>query len=169
MKKFLISACILSIMILLTACNRGERNLIGDYSYKLSGDVILTDADGQETHHFIHRNGQMNVLKDKSRKSGLLITMNEMNGGCYTIMADIQGDTIVLSPYEFSTNIIVADDFPSIGSDNNTSLVYRVRASGSGRCNDQILILCEQWSGTQSGDASVTLRGPEMTILAEKN
>lgn len=160
---------VMAVMLLATACNREERNLVGDYSYKISGEVILTDADGQETHQFIHRNGQMNILKDKSRKSGLLITMNEMNGGCYTILADIQGDTIVLPPYEFSTNILSVDDFPSIGSDNAPSLVYHVRAAGSGRPNGQMLIIHEHWSGIQSGDPSITLKAPEITILAEKN
>ena len=100
MKKILISACVLLTAFLLTTCNRDVNNLTGDYSYKLSGEVIITDDDGDETHHFIHRNGQMNVLKDKSRKSGLVITMNEMNGGCYTLLAELQGDTIVLQPHQ---------------------------------------------------------------------
>lgn len=169
MKKILISACVLLTAFLLTTCNRDVNNLTGDYSYKLSGTVILTDADGEETHHFIHRNGQMNVLKDKSRKSGLVITMNEMNGGCYTLLAEIQGDTIVLQPHQFSTTLLSTEGIPSIGQEGSHTMVYQISASGSGRPNDQMLILREHWTGGQSGDPSVRLLAPEITILAEKN
>lgn len=169
MRKILISTCVLLIAFLFTTCNREVNNLLGDYSYKLSGDVVLTDADGEVTHHFIHRNGQMNVLKDKSRESGLIITMNEMNGGCYTLFAEIQGDTIVLEPHQFTTNLLSTESLPSIGQDGTLTMVYQISAAGSGRPNDQMLILREHWTGTQSGDASVSLHAPEITILAEKN
>ena len=169
MKKILISACVLLTAFLLTTCNRDVNNLTGDYSYKLSGEVIITDDDGDETHHFIHRNGQMNVLKDKSRKSGLVITMNEMNGGCYTLLAELQGDTIVLQPHQFTTTLLSTEDLPSIGQDSAHSMIYQISAAGSGRPNDPMLILREHWTGSQSGNASVRLRAPEITILAEKN
>lgn len=169
MKKILFGTCILLTAFLLTTCNREVRNLTGDYSYKLSGDVILTDADGKETHHFIHRNGQMNILKDKSRKSGLIITMNEMNGGCYTILAELQGDTIVLQPHQFTTTLLSTEDLPSIGQEETPTMVYQISAAGSGRPNNPMLIMREHWIGAQSGNASVTLHAPEITILAEKN
>jgi hypothetical protein len=169
MKKILISACVLLTAFLLTTCNRDVNNLTGDYSYKLSGEVIITDDDGDETHHFIHRNGQMNVLKDKSRKSGLVITMNEMNGGCYTLLAELQGDTIVLQPHQFTTTLLSTEGIPSIGQEGSHTMVYQISAAGNGRPNDQMLILREHWTGNQSSDASVRLHAPEITILAEKN
>ena len=156
-------------LLLFTACNREERNLLGDYSYKLSGEVLFVDADGPSTHLLIHRNGQMNVLKDKSRPHGLLITMNEMNGGCYTFQADFQGDSIVISPHQFPFHVLSSDGLPSIFSDSVSSFIYHVDAAGSGRSNDKMLIIKEHWNGAQSGDASVTFHANEMTILAEKN
>lgn len=163
---------ILSVMLLVfSACQREARQLVGDYSYKLSGDVVIMDADGSETHHFVHRVGQMNVLRDKSSKTGFVVTMNEMNGGCYTFQAELSGDTLVLPPYTFTTTILSSDgiDISIIDQDENPTMVYTVKASGSGRMNGNMLILRESWNGQQTGNPTVTFRAPEMMILAEKN
>lgn len=160
-------ACILSLTLL--SCQRESQQLPGDYSYKLSGEVALTDANGEVTYHLVHRNGQMNILRDKSQKSRYLITMNEMNGGAYTLTAEQSGDSIRILPHEFCTNIITSDGISILDQDETPSLVYRVTAAGSGRSNDNILIIKEFWQGGQSGNPSMRLNAPEITIIAEKN
>ena len=50
--------------LFLTACNGDKFSFTGDYSYKLSGEVKLTDTDCETTFRLIHRNGQMNILRD---------------------------------------------------------------------------------------------------------
>lgn len=156
-------------LLLCVGCNREERKVMGDYSYKLSGEVLFADNNGHGSRIFIRRNGQMNVLKDKSRPHGLMITMNEMNGGCYTFPALMQGDSIMIEPHNFPFHILSTDGLPSLFSDSASSFIYHIEAAGSGRSNDNVLIIKEHWMGTQSGNASITLRTNEMTILAEKN
>jgi hypothetical protein len=95
--------------------------------------------------------------------------MNEMNGGCYTLLAEIQGDTIVLQPHQFTTTLLSTEALPSIFQDSIPTTVYQISAAGSGRPNDQMLIMREHWTGNQSGNPSVQLHASEITILAEKN
>ena len=160
-----------AMLLVFSACQREARQLAGDYSYKLSGDVVIMGANGSESHHFVHRVGQMNVLRDKSSKTGFVVTMNEMNGGCYVFPAELSGDTLVLPPHTFTTTFLTADslDIGIFNPDDTPSMVYAVNASGSGRINDKVLILKESWGGQQVGDPTITFRAPEMTILAEKN
>ena len=162
---------ILAMSLIFSACQREARQLLGNYSYKLSGDVVIVSSNGSESHHFLHRIGQMNVLRDKSSKTGFVVTMNETNGGAYTFPAELSGDTLVLPPHTFVTTLLSTTgiDIPVINQDDNLSQAYIVRASGSGRINGNTLILKESWAGQQSGDSTITFRAPEMTVLAEKN
>lgn len=160
---------LVSVTLIITSCNREIKQFTGNYSYKLSGEVSIVDDDGEVSYRLVHKNGQMNILEDKSQPNRLIITMNEMNGGCYTIPATVKGDSIVFLPYEFSTNILISDS-PDLFSDDDTpSIVYAICASGGGQLNDDILMIDEQWSGHQSGNDAVLLNGPKMKIIAERN
>ena len=167
--------CVIIMAVLCTACDCDKKSLTGDYSYKLSGEVVLTNADGEVTYRLIHRNGQMNILKDKSQKSRYIITMNEMSGGCYTMTAELRGDSLLIDQHTFQTNILSTNSIPDLDidldldQDEDATIVYRVSAAGGGSVNGNILILTEVWTGKQSGNSSATLNGPEMTIIAEKN
>ena len=161
---------LVSVALIFMSCNRETKQFTGNYSYKLSGEVSIVNEDGNLSYRLVHKNGQMNILEDKSQPNRLIITMNEMNGGCYTIPATVKGDSIVFLPYEFSTNILISDSGPDLFSGDNTlSIVYAIRASGGGRLNDDILMVDEQWEGHQSGNDAILLNGPKMKIIAERN
>jgi hypothetical protein len=165
--------CVIVMMVMCTACNQDKQALTGDYSYKLSGEVVLTNTDGEVTYRLIHRNGQMNILKDKTNKSKYIITMNEMSGGCYTMTAELRGDSLLIDQHTFSTNILSTNSIPDVDidldQDDDATIVYQVSAVGGGSVNGNILILNEHWTGSQSGSSTAKLNGPEMTIIAEKN
>lgn len=169
MKKILFPICVCLIFIL-ASCDREVKQFTGDYSYKLSGEVAITDDEGDVSYHLIHKTGQMNILRDKNsdNENAVIVTMNEMNGSAYTIHATISDNAIVFNPYEFNTNILTTEGTSVLGQNNN-SLVYRISATGQGYLNDDILVIDEEWSGVQSGNHAVTLSGPQMTILAERN
>ena len=173
MHKHLIFGIIGILLLTLFSCQRGLKQFTGDYSYKLSGEVQLTDADGTVSYRLIHRNGQMNILRDKSRKSAYIVTMNEMNGSCYTMNAELNGDHLQINQHEFATNILSTNGLPDLdidlGQDEDPSIVYRVTASGEGNRNGDILIITEVWNGHQSGETHSRLYGSEMTIIAERN
>ena len=157
------------VMFVAAGCDRDKSAFTGDYSYKLSGEVAITGEDGEVTYHLIHRNGQMNILKNKSQKGKYIITMNEMNGSGYVVSAVLQGDTLVIEPHEFTTSLITSDGISLIDEDNTATIVYRGNAAGRGRKTDNILIMREHWQGQQSGNPVVRLYAPEITIIAERN
>ena len=173
--KLLTISLLVIIAMFVGGCDRERSALTGDYSYKLSGEVELTDEDGAVTYRLIHRNGQMNILRDKSDKDRYIITMNEMTGGCYTMNASLHGDSLLIDSHSFNTNILSTSSIPDLNidldlnQDEEATIVYRISAAGSGTVNGNILILREVWNGTQSGNSAVTISGPEMTIIAEKN
>lgn len=158
-----------TFLMAFTSCHREVAPFLGDYSYKLSGEVAVTDAEGATSYHLLHRNGQMNILEDKANPSRLLITMNEMNGACYTMTATVKGDSLFVEPYEFNINILTQEGTSIFDSESTSSLVYRITSSGCGMLNGKMLVLDEQWNGYQSGDNRIGIAGPEMRIIAEKN
>ena len=161
--------CFLSLVFL--SCRQDSTRITGDYSYKLSGEVELKATDGEVSYRLLHRNGQMNILKDKSQKNRYLITVNEMNGGCYTMYATLDGDKLQIDRHEFTTNVLSTSSLPDIGitQEEDPTIVYRIAASGGGTRNGDILIIKEEWQGAQSGNPDATIRGAEMTIIAERN
>ena len=156
---------------LLAGCNSDKLSFAGDYSYKLSGEVELKASDGEVSYRLLHRSGQMNILKDKSQKNRYLITVNEMNGGCYTMYATLDGDKLQIDRHEFTTNVLSTSSLPDIDitQEEDPTIVYRIAASGGGTRNGDILIIKEEWQGAQSGNPDATIRGAEMTIIAERN
>lgn len=155
-------------LCLLTSCHRQQKDFLGDYSYKISGEVTITDEDGVVTYRLVNKSGQMNILPDKTASSSdrVIVTMNEMAGGCYSIPARVSEDAIVFEPYEFCTNIISTENVPDA---LESSLSYLISSQGSGFLNGKILLVEETWSGHQSGKPQVILSANKMTILAEKN
>jgi hypothetical protein len=85
--------------------------------------------------------------------------------------ATLDGDNLQIGQHEFATNVLSTSGMLNIDILDNEepSIVYRITASGNGKRNDGILIIKEIWKGNQSGNPGATLRGNEMTIIAEKN
>jgi len=167
MKKSIIFISVM--LVLFVSCQRELKPYLGDYSYKLSGEVTITDTAGNVSYHLIHRNGQMSILEDKTASSSVLITMNEMNGACYTISATVKGDSLILAPHEFNSNLLTQEGTSIFNSENSASLVYRITASGCGILNESTLMLDEAWNGYQSANEGVLLSAPQMKIIAKKN
>ena len=165
MKKILIICTLATAMLLCcVSCQRGTRSLLGDYSYKISGEVTITSDDGEVTHLMVNKRGQMNILRDHISDGHVTITLNESTGGAYYCSALVKGDSLIVEPHSFSTNIITGDNINPL--QENSSLVFSIVASGKGIHNGDILLIEEQWSGTQGAQR---LEGSKMLLLAEKN
>lgn len=167
MKRKLLILTVIISSTLLSACHREVRQLTGDYSYKISGEAAVTDADGEVSYLMVSKRGQMNILRDRNDKDKVLVTMNETAGGVYSFTATVKGDSLILDPYQFTTNILSEASINPF-QDDNATLVFQIDASGSGFSNDDIIILNEQWNGRQSS-GNVTLAAPKMTMIAERN
>lgn len=152
------------MLLCCVSCQRGTRSLLGDYSYKISGEVTITSDDGEVTHLMVNKRGQMNILRDYISDGHVTITLNESTGGAYYCSALVKGDSLIVEPHSFSTNIITGDNINPL--QENSSLVFSIVASGKGIHNGDILLIEEQWSGTQGAQR---LEGSKMLLLAEKN
>ena len=168
MKKILI-ICTLATAILFcnVSCQRGVRSILGDYSYKISGEVAVTDENGDVTHLMVNKRGQMNILRDHLSDGRVTITLNESTGGAYYFSALVKGDSLLVDPHSFSTNIITGENINPL--QENSSLVFSIIASGKGIHNGDIIMIEEQWTGTQSSNDAQQLEGRKMLLLAEKN
>ncbi|MBO4503972.1 MAG: hypothetical protein J5730_04065 [Bacteroidales bacterium] len=168
MKKILIICTLATAMLLCNlSCQRGVRSLLGDYSYKISGEVTLTNEDGEVTHLMVNKRGQMNILRDRLSEGRVTITLNESTGGAYYCSALVKGDSLIVDQYTFSTNILTSDNINPL--QENSSLVFSIIASGKGIHNGDIIMIEEQWSGMQSSNDAQRLEGRKMLLLAEKN
>ena len=168
MKKILI-ICTLATAILFcnVSCQRGVRSILGDYSYKISGEVAVTDENGDVTHLMVNKRGQMNILRDHLSDGRVTITLNESTGGAYYFSALVKGDSLLVDPHSFSTNIITGENINPL--QENSSMVFSIVASGRGIHNGDIIMIEEQWTGTQSSNDAQQLEGRKMLLLAEKN
>ncbi len=168
MKKNLI-LCILTAALLIggTGCQRGVRSLLGDYSYKISGDVTVTDDDGNVTHLMVSKRGQMHILNDRLSDGRVTLTLNESGGGAYYCSALVKGDSLIVDPHTFSTNILSSENLNPL--QENTSTVFVIMASGKGIHNGDIILIEEQWSGTQASNDNRQLEGCRMLLMAERN
>lgn len=165
MKKILIICTLATAMLLCcVSCQRGVRSVLGSYSYKISGEVILTAEDGEITHLMVNKRGQMNILRDHLSDGRVTITLNESTGGAYYCSALVKGDSLIVDQHSFSTNILTSDNLNPLHE--NSSLVFNIVASGKGIHNEDIIMIEEQWIGTQGVQQ---LEGSKMLLLAEKN
>ncbi len=155
------------LCVVLTSCNGKVRSFVGDYSYKLSGDVVFTDSEGEEVHSVQSQRGQMNILRGKRGECGnVVITVNQMDGSVYSFNATVKGDSLILDEHDCEM------EFSSLSTDPDLTQVkrpYKVHVSGRGILHDNMLILEERWTGKRTDGSSNTLVSNKINVLAEQN
>ena len=129
--------------------------------------MAITEENGDVTHLMVNKRGQMNILRDHLSDGRVTITLNESTGGAYYFSALVKGDSLLVDPHSFSTNIITGENINPL--QENSSLVFSIIASGKGIHNGDIIMIEEQWTGTQSSNDAQQLEGRKMLLLAEKN
>lgn len=166
MKKCLILISLL-LPFLLISCNRNVRTFTGDYSYKLSGDVVFTNSDGEVVHSMQTQLGQLNILKNETGgKGSVVVTVNQMSGPVYAFTATVKGDSLILDDHE------CVMEFNSVSSNSSLTQVkrpYEVHVSGRGILQGDMLILDENWTGVSVENPSNMLIANSITVLAEQN
>lgn len=166
----------LMLVALFSSCNREVKPFVGDYSYKISGNVcritpkVTNGNEYDTTYQMVTQRGQMKVMRDMQRgENHLLVTLNEMNGGVCTLSATVRGDSLFFDPYTFVLSLPVASDLPTELPSNLQNLVYEVQATGAGFVNRNMILMKHQWSGVKVSNNKATLKGNDMTFVAERN
>lgn len=172
MKIKCLVGCVL-LAVLCSSCKKEIKAFLGDYSYKVSGQVclitpqLLDESSYDTTYQVISHIGQMHIMPDNNLGgNNLLVTMSEMNGAANTIHATVKNDSIFFEPYEYSTTLSFAS---AIGSSATLTHVYQVKTAGKGIVNDNMIMMEQQWTGCRTEDSRATISGPKMTIVAEEN
>lgn len=108
MKKIIIMA--LLVLALLPACQKkGLPLFVGDYSYKMSGSVVLTPADNDEldtlTFNITTEIGNLNISTFDKDNDSVVLVMNPMNGELSTTRAYCCDTEIKFAEYKKSLRL----------------------------------------------------------------
>ena len=150
MKGKLLSLCLVGFVgILMISCKNEVEQLSGEYSYKISGSVVVDSVEARLN----NENGVLRIIaKDKS---DALLTFNMLGGDVYTTTAAISNKVMELTPFE---RIIV-----------HNAKDYKISVSGQGDVVDENIILSLQYNGMSMDEDSVSLETKEIHFVGTKN
>lgn len=158
---------LLMVAMVCVSCNKEVKKASGDYSFKMSGKVDFTDAEGNTAFIFYSERGQMNILADKKGNKGdIIVTFNTMNGSNYSCTGKIKGDSIFFDTHEYFTRFSTAD---TALNSLQIGKLYRITASGKGIINDNMIIAEESWTGVREDGEGTFMKAKKISVLAEKN
>lgn len=147
--RYLFWTLLCSGAILLTACTEPVQPFLGDYSYKITGDVLINDSI---IIPLTDKMGALNVIHIDD--STVLLTLNELAGGVYTTRGHVSDSHIVIDPFKCNITTIFT--------------TYATEVSGQATRYEHTLLFDLRYQGTSISDSS-TLVGDHITMVAKKN
>lgn len=79
------------VLCALNACDNSVKDVLGDYSYKISGTAVIDDTIPVS---LPDEQGAMQIVSQKGKD--VLLTMNIFLGGVYTADAKVSGDSLFI-------------------------------------------------------------------------
>lgn len=168
MNKFQ-SIAIISLLFLIfgvSSCQSPIPSLVGEYSYKISGQVSIGSAANQKLNDEI---GVLTIIHDSD--STYILTFNALNDAVYYTTATCNGKEIVLENFQRTLSVTYSGENNSIFDNNSSTLFtnhFNVTISGSGSIYDQTIIFTLQHTGKEL-DSQQSIRGKDITMIAKKN
>ncbi|MBO7160738.1 MAG: hypothetical protein J6V62_04805 [Paludibacteraceae bacterium] len=161
--RYLFWTLLCSGAFLFTACTEPVQPFLGDYSYKVTGDVVINDSIITPLTDKI---GSLNVIHIDD--STVLLTLNELEGGVYTTRGYVSDSHIVIDP--FKCNITIQSEEIEDFSLRPTTILttYATEVSGQATRYEHTLLFDLRYQGTSISDSS-TLVGDHITMVAKKN
>lgn len=156
---FLINLCF-------TACESSLPSIIGEYSFKLSGQVIKDTTQGIVlppeigTMEIIHRND-----------NNFRLTFNTINGDVYTTNATLSDNQLDLQPFTRTITITYhAQDSDILGGliEWTETEHYNTEVYGYGTVYGQTIEFTMQYSGKEL-DGNKQIKGNNIIMIAKKN
>ena len=163
----LFTYCFLFCIILgLPSCESPLQTIVGEYSFKLSGQVT---KDGTQVYSLPNEIGAMEVIF--LQDSTFLLTFNTINGEAYTTKARLSDNQLELDP--FSRTVIIT--YQSQNSDIWGEIIefteteeYQTDVYGYGNVYGETIEFKMQFSGKELGGNKL-IKGNNITMLAKKN
>ena len=167
MKKIVVIMCGV-LALTLTACQQEEEvyNLIGNYTYKVSG-VVTVDTIGD--FHLTPETGTMSITAtDKDHE--VIMSFNHSGGDAYDIRANVTKDSIYIHPMHRYIDVVVAHDTLMMGTVTHRHETFEIQVSGSGyMLNSGDVRFYLTYSGTALNDPDETIEGENIFLHAKRN
>ena len=135
-------------LVLLSACKNELQQTAGEYSYKISGMVMVDTTEVPLTN-------EAGVVYINESNDALVLTFNMVIGDIYKTEAEVKNKKITLAPFERVIEVYSRD--------------YKVKISGEGDVHDNNIVLNLQYSGAALKADSIKLEGNDILLLATRN
>lgn len=155
-----------SLILCLSSCESPLQTIVGEYSFKISGQVT---KDGNQGIVLPNEIGAMEIIH--LADSNYLLTFNTINGSAYTTQATKTGNQLDLQPF----SRIVTLTYYTQESDILGGLIeitetehFDTDIYGYGTIYDKTIEFKLQYSGEEL-TSSKRIKGNNITMLAKKN
>lgn len=161
------SYCFLTLaMVCLSACESTWQTIVGEYSFKVSGQVT---KDATQVYSLPNEIGAMDVIH--LQDSTYLLTFNTINGEAYTTKATLSNNQLDLYPFSRIVTITYHSKESDIWGeiiDITETEEYQTDVYGYGNVYGETIEFKMQYSGTELG-GNKQIKGNNITMLAKKN
>lgn len=167
-KQWATVALISLVLCTFCACDQSVKDVLGDYSYKISG---LATIDDTIPITLTNEQGAMHIVRKQDKS--VLLTMNVLLGGVYTADGKIQGDSVFIEqctrtlPLAYSYTYKPSAD-GSIEVEKTATDVFQVQVTGAGKVYDGTIDFTLNYIGTSIQTGS-TIQGTDIQCVAIQN
>lgn len=148
MKKGLYLTMVLVVMAVLAGCKSELQQIAGEYSYKISGVVLVDSVEQRMT----NETGALHIIDTKDE---LLLTFNMLGGDVYTAKASLDNKELAIHTFE---RIIYH-------SGHN----YKTTVSGKGNVWDENIVLEMNYKGMSMDNDSIIWENKNIQFVATRN
>lgn len=147
--KYKLLGLVLFCGLMVTSCKNELQQVAGEYSYKISGSVVVDTVE----EHLTNESGALHLINTDDEE--LLLTFNMLGGDVYTTNADLENKQLKIAEFE---RIIVH------GARN-----FKTTISGSGEVYDDNIVLEMRYKGVSLDADSVELESEDVKLVATRN
>lgn len=165
-KRIFIYTLLSSLILCLSSCESPLQTIVGEYSFKISGQVT---KDGNQGIVLPDEIGAMEIIH--LADSTYLLTFNTINGSAYTTQATKTGNQLDLQPFSrVVTLTYYTQDSNILGGliEITETEHFDTDIYGYGTIYDKTIEFKLQYSGEEL-TSSKRIKGNNITMLAKKN
>lgn len=165
-KTYVILLSVLAWM--LTACQQNEEvnNLLGNYTYKVSG-VVSVDTIGDV--HLAPETGTM-TFTSTDKDDEVLMSFNHNGGDVYDIRAMVTKDSLYIRSTQRYIDVEVAQDTLLLGNVSKRRETFQIAVAGSGHMlSNGDVSFNLSYNGQAINDPSCLLSGKNIHLHCKRN
>ncbi len=154
------------ILCALNACDNSVKDVLGDYSYKISGTAVIDDTIPVL---LTDEQGAMQIVSQKGKD--VLLTMNIFMGGVYTADGKVSGDSLFIKQCTRTiplTYTYESEEDSLISIEQTVTENFAIKVSGAGKVYNGTIhfLLTYDGEGDQSGRK---IHGEKIVCVAKQN